>query len=136
MPDDAFDELDRLFGLMSEQFGTKRTSVPIDVVDDGDAFVIRADLPGYAADDVDVTLRDARRVRIRAAREGREHEGRYLRHERRQRTADRTVGLPDPVDPDETTATYDAGVLTVRLAKRTGDGDGTDVPVQTGDSGE
>lgn len=131
MANDAFDEMDRLFGLLSEQFGVHASRVPTDVIDEGDAFVVRADLPGYDADDVDVTLADARTLRFTAAREGRETDGRYLRRERKGRTAERTVELPDPVETDGASADYDAGVLTVRLAKRDGDdADGTEVPVR------
>lgn len=131
MGNDALDEIERMFGLMSEQFGVQRSAVPVDVVDEGDAYVVRADLPGYDADDVDVRLTDSRTLRITAAREdGEEVDGRFVTRERRQRAADRTVTLREPVETDETTASYDAGVLSVRLAKRTGDEEsGTDIPV-------
>lgn len=130
MANDALDEIDRLFGLLSEQFGTHRAGVAVDVVDEGEAVVVRADLPGYDAAAVDVTLLDPRTLRITAERERSESAGRYVKRERRERTADRTVTLPDPVDGDDADATYDAGVLTVRLSKRSGDdGTGTDIAV-------
>lgn len=129
MANDALDEIERLFGLMSQQFGVELAGVPADVIDEGDAFVVRADLPGYAAADVDVTLTDGRTLRITAERARDETDGRYVRRERRQRTADRTVTLPEPVAASSAMADYDAGVLTVRLAKRADDGSGTDVPV-------
>lgn len=119
-----------MVGLMSEQFGTQRSGVAVDVIDDGDAFDVRADLPGYDAEDIDVTLQDSRTVRITAVRDGDDVDGRYVTRERRQRTADRTVTLPDAVASEETHADYDAGVLTVHLAKQSGDSeDGTDIPV-------
>lgn len=129
MAKDAFDEIERAFGLLSQQFGTELAGVATDVIDEGDGFVVRANLPGYDADDIDVTLRDARKVRITATRERDETNGRYVRRERRQHTADRTVSLPEPVESDGTSADYDAGVLTVRLAKQVADGDDTGIPV-------
>lgn len=130
MAKDAFDEIERVFGLLSQQFGAELAGVAADVIDEGDAFVVRADLPGYEADDVDVALSDARTVRITATREGHQTDGRYVRRERRQHTADRTVSLPEPVEGEGTSADYDAGVLTVRLPKQVADGDGeTDIPV-------
>ena len=130
MANDALDEIERMFGLMSEQFGVERSGVAVDVVDEDDAFVVRADLPGHDADDFDVTLTDSRTLRVTAAGELDETDGRYVSRERRQRTADRTVRLPEPVETDGTRATYDAGVLTVRLTKQTvGDEGGTDIPV-------
>ena len=131
MATDPFDELERVFGLVSQQFGTELAGVPTDLVDEGEAYVVRADLPGYRPDDVDVSLRDARTLRITASRREDQPDGRYVRHERRQHTADRTVSLPEPVVGGEATAEYDAGVLIVRLAKPdTGsDDDDTDIPV-------
>lgn len=130
MAKDAFDEIERMFGLLSQQFGTELAGVAADVIDEGEAFVVRADLPGYDADDIDVTLTDARTVRITATRERDQTDGRYVRRERRQHTADRTVSLPDPVEGEGTSANYDAGVLTVRLARQVADSDDeTDIPV-------
>lgn len=130
MANDAFDEIERVVGLLSQQFGTELAGVATDLIDEGDAFVVRADLPGYQSDDIDVTLSDPRSLRITATRESDGTEGRYLRRERRQHTADRTVSLPDPVESDGTSADYDDGVLTVRLAKQSADHDAdTDIPV-------
>jgi len=44
---------------------------------------------------------------------------RYLRRERRRRTVRRRLTMPGPVAEDEVTASYDDGVLTVTLPKRT-----------------
>ncbi|SFS12127.1 HSP20 family protein [Halomicrobium zhouii] len=131
MATDPLDEIERVFGLLSQQFGTELAGVPTDLIDEGDAYVVRADLPGYRPDDVDVSLPDARTLRITASRSGDQAEGRYVRRERRQHTAERTVSLPEPVVGADARANYDAGVLTVRLAKPRDDGDDdeTDIPV-------
>lgn len=130
MANDALDEIERVFGLLSEQFGTELAGVATDVIDEGDAFVVRADLPGYQSENIDVTLGDPQTVQITATRTGYETDGRYVRRERRQQTANRTVSLPEPVESEGTSADYDAGVLTVRLAKQVADGDDdTDIPV-------
>ncbi|MFD1570055.1 Hsp20/alpha crystallin family protein [Halorubrum laminariae] len=42
----------------------------------------------------------------------------YHRRERRSRSVSRTIPLPEPVDRAEATASYDDGVLTVTLPKR------------------
>ncbi len=130
MAQDPLDEIERMFGLMSEQFGTKVGGVPVDVIDDGDALVVRLDLPGYDPGDVDVTLSDDRTLRVTGERSPDEADGRYVKRERRQRTADRTVSLPGSVEGEAASANYAAGVLTVRLPKRAAEGaDGTDIPV-------
>lgn len=131
MAKDAFDEIERLFGRWSQEFGTELAGVPTDVVETGDAVVVRADLPGYDGDDIEVTLADDRTLKITASREAPDAvDGRYVTRERRQRTASRTVSLPANVDGEGTTADYEAGVLEVRLEKRTSDDQaGTDIPV-------
>jgi len=125
---DPLEEIERVFGLMSEQFGTHRTAVPVDVIDTDEAFVVRADLPGVSADDIDVTVEDDRVLTIAAEREAEETEGRHVKRERSRQAVRRTVRLPDAVDADGTTASYDAGVLTVEL-HRESEGDGTSIPV-------
>lgn len=114
------------------EFGTRAGGdVPVDVVDEGNAFVVVADLPGYETDDIEVELHDERRLDITAEREEeREYDdGTVVRRERRTEHRSRTVTLPEPVLAEETEAGYENGVLKVRLGKETSDSEGTDIPV-------
>ena len=126
--DDPLGELERVFDVMSDQFGTHRRSVPVDVLDAGGRFVVHADLPGLSADDIDVRVSDDRTLTISAERDDSSADGRYVKRERKQQAARREVRLPALVDADETSASYDAGVLTVELGKQTSD-EGTGIPV-------
>ncbi|EMA61386.1 Hsp20/alpha crystallin family protein [Halorubrum lipolyticum] len=55
---------------------------------------------------------------------------RYHRHERRRRAVSRRVPIPEPVERDGATASYDDGVLTVTLPKRSSsDGAGHSIDV-------
>lgn len=126
--DDPFSEIERIFDRMSREFGgtsfaAAAGSLAVDVEDRDDEFVVTADVPGYEKDDVDVTLAD-RSLRIRAEREeaAEERDADYLRRERHATSAERSVRLPAPVDPDGISATYKNGVLTVTLPKQSGDG--------------
>jgi HSP20 family protein len=125
---DPFDEIERLF----DQFGldVDGGGVPVDVLDAGDAIEVTADLPGYETDDIDVQVRDGRRLTISAeASEERERdEDRFVTRERSRRATSRTITLPEAVDEAGAEAAYSNGVLTVRLPKET-TGDGTDIPV-------
>jgi HSP20 family protein len=130
---DPFSEIERAFDMLGEQFGVDVGAVPVDVVDEGDAFVVHADLPGYDSDDIDVQLVEERDLTISAAssQERDSTDGQYVQRERRQQSLSRSVHLPEAVDEGETTASYDSGVLTVRLGKvrHSEDDDGTDIPV-------
>jgi HSP20 family protein len=117
--------------------------VDVDVVEDDEAITVVADLPGFDADDVDVELRDDALV-ISGSREesaefaaadadgaddndeGHGDEGdadavRYHRRERRRQSVSRRVPIPGTVEADAATASFDAGVLTVTLPKRSPD---------------
>ncbi|AEM55842.1 heat-shock protein [Haloarcula hispanica N601] len=130
---DPFSEIERAFDMLGEQFGVDMGAIPVDVVDEGDAFVVHADLPGYESEDIDVQLVEDRKLTISAtsSQERESTDGQYVQRERRQQSMSRSVPLPEAVDDDETTASYDDGVLTVRLAKvgHSEDDNGTDIPV-------
>lgn len=113
-------------------FGGKTTaSVPVDVLDDGDAFVVTADMPGYSTDDIDVRLNDGRQLEISGEFERSESKesAEFVRSERTRQAVSRSVTLPEPVDEEATQASYDNGVLSVRLPKQTVEGEGSDIPV-------
>jgi HSP20 family protein len=119
-----FEEIEKLFERMSEQFEDPADwpvrmgrETPVDVVDVGDAYEVRVDLPGFEKDDVELTLSDAT-LRVHATREDDvETDVRYVRRERSDGAVDRTVTLPDSVDEASVDATLAAGVLTVTLGK-------------------
>lgn len=89
-----------------------------DVVDRDDAYTVLVDLPGYDADELDVTFSDGR-LHIHGERQ--DHldveEDAYIRRERRRAVVNRTVRIPDPVDETAISATYSDGVLEITLPK-------------------
>ncbi|SFC15719.1 HSP20 family protein [Halobiforma haloterrestris] len=121
-----FDEIEEMLDRVSRQVEEGMTggglqvpgSVPVDVADTDEEYVVTADLPGYETDDIELTLSDGT-LRLDATREDDLEfaEGEYLRRERTRKTASRRVRLPEPVEEDEVTAGYENGVLTVRLPK-------------------
>jgi HSP20 family protein len=94
------------------------SAFPMDLADDGEAFVLTADLPGFDKSDIDVGV-DGRSLTLSAHREH-EHgsdEGTYIRRERRSESVSRSVSLPADVDAEGASATYSNGVLTVTVPK-------------------
>jgi HSP20 family protein len=99
--------------------GAPRRWIPaMDVVETDDHFVLRADLPGVADDDVTIevendvlTISGERRAEHDEQREG------YYRLERATGTFSRTLTLPEGVDPEAVRASCDRGVLEVRIPK-------------------
>lgn len=122
--DNPFRELQAVFEELTDQ------RPPVDVVDDGDRFVAVVDLPGFAVDEIDVQLDGERTVRIHAKREEQTAtDASYVRRERRKQSIDRTITLPSAVDTNQTEASYDTGVLTIRLDKQSAGDAGTSIDV-------
>ena len=93
------------------------SGVDVDVIDDGDDVVVVADLPGFEKDEISVQA-DDHRLRVTAESDKKEEENKeFYRRERTQKEVSRTLTLPVEVEVGETTASYEGGVLSVRLPK-------------------
>jgi HSP20 family protein len=115
-------EMNRLFNTFFDQPAsggvTERRWVPsMDLLETGDHYVLRADLPGVREDDVTVQLDDD--VLTIAGQRAAEHDpGQgYYRLERAFGAFSRSLTLPDGVDPDGVEARFDHGVLEVMIPK-------------------
>ena len=95
-----------------------RSDVAVDLVDEGDVFVVTMDVPGFERDEIDLRVVDGtlwvdcERSDARA-----EDEEDYLKRERRSASVRRSIGLPAPVEADDVSAKLRNGILTVRLPK-------------------
>ena len=90
----------------------------MDLVEEGDHYVLRADLPGLNEDDVKVELED--NVLTISGERRSEHEDKkegYYRIERASGSFSRSLTLPEGVDSDSVHANFDKGVLEVSIPK-------------------
>jgi HSP20 family protein len=118
-------EVNRLFNTFFSDVppatngGALRRWIPaMDLVETDDHFVLRADLPGVAEDDVSIELEDS--VLTISGERRSEHEERkegYHRVERAYGSFSRALTLPEGVDPDAIQASFDRCVLEVRVPK-------------------
>ena len=106
-------------GQLTNRGARQLTTAPaIDVQDQGDAFVVRASMPGVRPEEVRIEVQGnqvALSGRIREERE--EDRGDYLVRERRMGQFFRSFTLPADVNPDGAEANFANGVLTLRLPK-------------------
>jgi HSP20 family protein len=113
--DQLFDDtLFRPFTAMGEAVGR----VPLDVRTTPDALVIQAALPGIRPEDVDITVENgtlAIRAEHRTERE--DEESGWLVREIARGGLMRSVSLPNGLEADKTEATFENGVLTLRIPK-------------------
>jgi HSP20 family protein len=93
-------------------------SLPLDVTSTNDALLVEAALPGIKPEDVDITVEDGTlSIRGTYRDEHREGEGENLLSEIRRGSVYRTVSLPSSLEADKATATFEHGVLKLRIPK-------------------
>jgi HSP20 family protein len=128
---DAARELDTLQGEMNRLFssffdtpaprnggGARRWIPAMDLVETDEHFVLKADLPGMAEEDVSIEVE--RNVLTISGERKTEHEAKhegYYRIERATGAFSRALTLPDGVDAESVTASFHNGVLEVRVPK-------------------
>ena len=96
-------------------------SLALDIRSTPDALVVEAALPGVKPEDVDITVEsrdahDQRLVPLRAER-GRDRGGDYLVRELRRGSFSRAVALPQGLEPDRAEATFEDGLLRLRIPR-------------------
>ncbi|HEY2084240.1 MAG TPA: Hsp20/alpha crystallin family protein [Verrucomicrobiae bacterium] len=117
------DEIDRLFGApLGELTPASRLlngSAPtLDIFEDKDNFIVKAELPGMKKEDIDVSLHDGT-LSISGERksEAKWDGAEVYRAERFFGRFQRTVALPAPVAAGKIKGQYKDGILTVTLPK-------------------
>jgi HSP20 family protein len=117
-------EMNRLFNSVFDAppaggNGAMRRWMPaMDLAETEEDFVLRADLPGLGEDDVKIELEDAT-LTISGDRKS-EHEEKgegFYRVERAFGSFSRSLTLPQGVDAEKVSASFDRGVLEVRIPK-------------------
>jgi HSP20 family protein len=99
-------------------YGSRRWIPPMDVVETEDHLVLRADLPGLDRDDVEIEVKDGiltvsgeRKAQHEEKREG------FHRVERSFGRFSRSLELPKGIEAARIEASFDRGVLEVRMPK-------------------
>lgn len=128
-------EMDRLFERVFEPKWTEVEAMTewwprIDLSETDAALVVKAEIPGVEAKDIQVSLQDqVLTVKGEKRQEKEEKDEQYHRVERSYGSFARTVTLPATVDPEKVTADFKDGLLTITLPK-TPAAKGTFIPVK------
>ncbi len=132
-PWDLFEDMDRWFtGLRNEfdrkfwgsltPFGSEGLYIRpplVDLADTGREYVLRADLPGVAREDLELSVTPEGIELSAETRSEKDEDGKdYAYRERTVRSFRRSLSLPEEVLADEARATLKEGVLEVRLPKK------------------
>ena len=111
-PDDVFSF------WRSDLFSRLSKVLKVDLADKGDAFELKADLPGFGKDEVEVEVRP-REILIKAQRkeEEKREAKNYFYQETSASSLARRLSLPEEIDPEKAKAFLKNGRLTVVLPK-------------------
>ena len=106
--------------LMDQMWGGRQESwLPaVDVFDNKDSVVVKAELAGMDPDDIQIEVED-NVLTVKGERKFEEtvDEERYYRVERRYGSFQRSLALPQGVKPDDISASYEDGILVITVPK-------------------
>lgn len=122
-PVSLVNDMDRLFDQFFETATVSSArSFAVNITEDSEGYRIEADLPGYAAGDVDIRVEENLLVIEAKAPENtekkKEEESNWLIRERRQGDLKRSFVLPKDVAKEAVEAEMRNGVLSVSLKKK------------------
>lgn len=126
-----FDEMER---MMEETFGrsllrmgpmgslfsgmTGRIVPPVDLFEEGNELVLRTELPGMKREEIDVNITgNILAISGEKRREEKTDRKGYLRSETSYGAFSRSLTLPEGVDTERVKATFNDGVLEIRMTK-------------------
>ena len=90
----------------------------VDVYEEKDSFVVKAELPGVAKEDISLDVEDrVMTLKGETEQDNEVKEENYYRRERVSGSFERAFTLPADVDPESINAEYKDGVLTVTIPK-------------------
>ncbi|MFP3985552.1 MAG: Hsp20/alpha crystallin family protein [Candidatus Bathyarchaeia archaeon] len=129
--DTIFNDFRKAFDDLMAPWNPTRTFLPrttaglpvraplVDLIDEGDQYIVRAELPGYSKDMVDVELnKDMLNLKAEKKTEEEERSQDYVHRERSYSVCQRTINFPEEVDPSKVNGTMKDGVLELRIPKR------------------
>ncbi|MFQ5813517.1 MAG: Hsp20/alpha crystallin family protein [Anaerolineae bacterium] len=91
---------------------------PLDVYETQEALVVKAALPGFRPDDVDISVQgDVLTIKGKLKHQEKVEGENYYRREMRHGTFSRSLPLPVRIDHEKAEAVFENGILTVSLPK-------------------
>jgi len=93
-------------------------TLPLDISEDEKNVIVRASLPGFTKNDIEIEVNNGVLTIKATHKEEREEKAeRYFRRERRFTSMSRRVALPSTVEDNKTQAELKEGVLTLQIPK-------------------
>lgn len=109
-----------LFGSLMPRLKTETEVIApaVDIYEEGDDLVLKAELPGLNKDDIEVKVTDDYiTISGEKKKEEKVEEKNYYRYERSYGSFSRTFRLPVEIQTDKAKAKFENGVLEIRIPK-------------------
>lgn len=128
--DSIFDDFRRSFDVMMRPYFPLETRMqelgmlpvryaPLDFIDEGDHYIIHAELPGFTKENVEVQINsDGMSIRAKKEEAKEEKQKNYLHRERAYSAFERSVSFPEEVDPAKAEGRMNNGVLELKVHKK------------------
>ncbi len=98
--------------------GSDLGRLPLDIRSTADALLVEAELPGMKPEDVEITVENGTlTIRAEESSDRKREEGDWVVREISHGSMMRTVTLPNGLEPDKAEATFEHGVLKLRIPK-------------------
>lgn len=122
------DGFDRLFNWMNQPLssffidtGFTSKSFSVDVKDNGDSYELKAELPGFAKEDVHLFYKDnylSISAQKEESKDEKDKDGNYIRRERYSGSMSRSFYIGN-IDENKCNAAFKDGILTINMPKLT-----------------
>jgi HSP20 family protein len=115
------DAVDRLFddtAFRPLAWGGSEARLPLDITSSEEAITIEAALPGIHPEDVEITVhQDTLTIGVREQAERETQEGERVYRELRRSSGSRTLTLPNGLDTENASATFENGMLRLSIPR-------------------
>jgi HSP20 family protein len=127
--DSIFDDFRKSFDVLMRPYfplemqvlepGQAVRYAPLDVIDEGDHYLVHVELPGFSKENVEVQINnDSMSVRAKKEKETEDKRKNYLHRERTYSAFERSVSFPEEVDPEKAEGEMKEGVLELKVSKK------------------
>eukprot|EP00892_Ulva_mutabilis_P008646 jgi/Ulvmu1/6153/UM028_0009.1 len=108
---------------------TSARYIPVDLIEEGDQFVVQADIPGIPKEDIKIDIDgDVLTLSVKQKQEKQDSDDKedspgatektYMRMERSSQFAPRAIRVPDTANPEEIQASHSNGVIVITIPKK------------------
>jgi HSP20 family protein len=119
--DRDYDSVDRLFQGWDDLFRApeiRAKTIPIDILETEDSYVVSADLPGISKDSIILSVdKNAISISVEKTTDKKENKSKYLWRERKELKYQRVITLPTKVAQENIEAALQDGILTLTIKK-------------------